>query len=326
MRVLVTGAAGRVGAATCEALLARGHNVVGYDLRSVQIAYDRFAAITGSLEDAPALHQACTDVDVVLHLGAFMSWDPRDQARVFSSNVTGTLNTLAAAAGNEVDRFVFASTGEVYPDRNPAYLPIDEQHPRLPTSSYGLSKLMAEQAVDFYQRCHKLETVILRFSHTQDATELLDPHSFFSGPRFYLEAKIRQQRDLGHSAAVRMLESLDTGAEKLVVSCDESGRPYRMGICDTRDTVQGILQAMTSDVAVGEAINLGPPSAVSFEEAAAQLQQATGLDVVRVNLPGPAVYYDTNIEKARRLLRFEPEWTFAAMVEDGLSRRFADAV
>ena len=98
---------------------------------------------------------------------------------------------------------------------------------------------MAEEAVDFYHRCYGLGTVILRFSHTQDATELLDPNSFFSGPRFYLKAKIRQQRDFGNIAVVGALESLDTGKNKLVVSCSEDGRPYRMGICDTRDTVKG---------------------------------------------------------------------------------------
>ena len=94
-----------------------------------------------------------------------------------------------------------------------------------------------------------------------------------------------------------------------------------MGICDTRDTVQGLLQALNSDAAVGEAINLGPPNAISFDEAVAQLQQATGLDALRINLSGPTVDYETNIEKARALLGFEPEWSFAAMVADGFSRR-----
>ena len=154
---------------------------------------------------------------------------------------------------------------------------------------------------------------------------MLDPNSFFSGPRFYRKAKVRRQRDFGNTATAHLLAPLDTGENKLVVSCSEDGRPYRMGICDTRDIVQGVIQALTSGAAVVEAINLGPPSAVSFDEVVAQLQPATGLDVVRVNLPGPTVDYVTNIEKARALLGFEPEWSFAAMVDDGLARQRAAA-
>lgn len=164
MRTLVTGAAGRVGTAKCEALLTLGHTVVGYDRRPARISHDAFTGITRSLEDATALREACIGVDAVLHISAFMSWAPGDRERLFNANVTGTLNALAAAVADRVGRFIFASTGEVYPDRSPAYLPINEEHPRRPTSPYGLSKPMAEQAVEFHHRCHGLETVILRFS------------------------------------------------------------------------------------------------------------------------------------------------------------------
>ena len=80
--------------------------------------------------------------------------------------------------------------------------------------------------------------MILRFSHTQDASELLDPNSFFSGPRFYLHAKIRQQREFGNDRVAELLESYDDGDNKLVISCSKDGRAHRMGISDTRDTVR----------------------------------------------------------------------------------------
>src|SRR5690606_28085435 len=111
-------------------------------------------------------------------------------------NVRGTFNLLRAASKAGVGRFVFASSGEVYPELNSVYLPIDEAHPTHPTSMYGLSKLLGEEMVQNFARRTGLPYAILRFSHTQSAEELFDPNSFFSGPRFYVNAKLRQLRRL----------------------------------------------------------------------------------------------------------------------------------
>ena len=72
-------------------------------------------------------------------------------------------------------------------------------------------------------------------------SELLDPASFFSGPRFFLQPKIRQQEGFGNTAVVAALRAIDDGQEALVLSRNEAGRPFRMHITDTRDMVAGIL-------------------------------------------------------------------------------------
>lgn len=321
MKILVTGSSGRIGRAVVEVLLKREYQVVGFDLQPSFISHAGFTSIASDFSDTSALAQACAGVDAVLHLGALMSWKKEDLQRIFDANVNGTLNVLAAAVENGAKKFVFASSGEVYPDRNPEYLPIDEKHPAKPTSPYGLSKLMSEEAVRFYERAYKLPSVILRFSHTQDAPELLDPNSFFSGPRFYLHAKIRQQREFGNDRAAELLESYDDGENKLVISCSENGRAHRMGISDTRDTVAGVIGALDSDAAAGEVFNLAPPSATSFDHAVDCLQSLTGLASVRINIPGPDLYYESDCEKAKDLLGYQPEWTFSRMVDDAASQR-----
>jgi len=180
MHVLVTGSAGRVGRRVVELLLARGDYVTGLDLRSLDRQHDRYAGVVGDVADDGAISRAMRGAEAVLHLGAFMSWLPRDAQRVYDANATATFRLLRAAADARVTRFVLASTGEVYPEARAKYLPVDEDHPLEPVSAYGLSKLVAEQMVAYVHRARGLPYVILRLSHTQDASELLDPSSFFS--------------------------------------------------------------------------------------------------------------------------------------------------
>jgi UDP-glucose 4-epimerase len=195
MRILVTGSAGRVGRRVVDLLRHRGDDVTGFDLVPLGRADAGYREVLASFDDAAAVARAMDGADAVLHLGAFMSWFPADAARVYAANATGTFELLAAAAKAKVRRFVLASTGEVYPEVRPRCLPLTEEHPREPLSVYGLSKRIAEEMTEFFARTQGLEYAILRFAHTQDARELTDPDSFFSGPRFFLRSKIRQQRE-----------------------------------------------------------------------------------------------------------------------------------
>jgi UDP-glucose 4-epimerase len=316
MNVLVTGSAGRIGRRVVAQLLARGDSVTGFDLRPLACEHAAYREVIGDFDAESAVERAIVGADAVLHLGAFMSWLTTDAARVYAANATGTFRLAAAAARAKVKRFILASTGEVYPEVRARYEPVDEVHPREPVSVYGLSKLVAEDIVAFFQRTQALPAVTLRFAHTQDAVELLDAGSFFSGPRFYLRSKIRQQRELGNLRAVAALAPHDDGSAKLLVQCGEDGRPYRMMIADARDIADGVLKALDSDRAVGQALNLGPDEPIRFDAAVALLADATGLPVVRVDMPGPAVDFATSNARARDVLGFRPRWTFAAMVAD----------
>ena len=222
MQVLVTGSAGRVGQRVVALLRARGDTVTGFDLKPLGGTDGGYREVIGAFDDPAAVARAIQGAEVVLHLGAFMSWMPADAGRVYAANATGTFHLLAAAAAAKVRRFVLASTGEVYPEVRPRYLPLDESHPREPTSVYGLSKLLAEEMTAFFHRTQGLPFVVLRFSHTQDARELADPASFFSGPRFFLRSKIRQQREFGNTRSLAVLEPLDDGTR-------EAAGPVRRG-------------------------------------------------------------------------------------------------
>ncbi len=316
MHVLVTGSAGRVGRRVVDLLLARGDSVTGFDLRPLARSHERYSEVVGDLTDAVAIAGAILRADAVLHLGAFMSWVPRDAQRVYDANATATFRLLQAAADAGVTRFVLASTGEVYPELRAKYVPVDEGHPLEPVSTYGLSKLLAEEMVTFFHRARGLPYVVLRLSHTQDASELLDPASFFSGPRFFLRAKIRQQRELGNARALAVLEPLDDGSEKHLVQCGEDGVPYRMMIADARDIAEGIVLALDAPRALNTMMNLGPDEPVSFDTAVSLLASRTRLSIVSARMPGQPVRYETSNARARDLLGFRPRYTFARMVQE----------
>ena len=319
MTILVTGSAGRIGRGLVKALLARGERVRGFDLHATGLAHPAYDEVIGDFANPAAADQALTGVRTVFHLGAFMSWLPGDQARLFAVNVEGTRVILDAAIRAGVRRLLFASSGEVYPEGAPCMLPIDEDHPLLPRSPYGLTKRLGEEMVAWAARSHGVESTILRFSHTQEASELLDPDSIFSGPRFFLHPRIRQQEAFGNAAAVACLRAVDDGRPALILARNEQGRPFRMMITDARDMIAGLLLALDTPACIGGTYNLGATDAFDFAEMLPRMAAGTGLPLHAVDLPGPGVFYETNNQRFREVTGFIPAFSPERMIEEALA-------
>jgi UDP-glucose 4-epimerase len=317
MRITVTGSQGRVGREVVRQLLTLGHEVTGVDIRAADPgapAATRF--VRTDLLDSEAAVSAVSGADIVVHLAAFMSWDLKDASRLFTANVQASFTLLSAVQAVGCAGLVVASSGEVYPEGAPQYLPIDERHPREPRSTYGLTKLLLEDMTWFFARAQGIAATVIRLPHTQDAVELLDPDSPFSGPRFFLRPKIAQQRAFGNDKVVSLLSELDDGSEQLLLSRGADGTPYRMPIADTRDTAAGIVAAVTRPQARGHAIALGPDQATDFAAVLPLMSEITGLRVADVRLPGPAVSYAVDISLARKLLGFTPRHDFGSMLRE----------
>ena len=319
--ILVTGSSGRIGRQVVGALLDQGRAVRGFDLRPSGRAEAGLPEVTGSLDDPAAVARATEGASDVLHLGALMSWAAEDVGAMHRANVEGTRLLLDAAAAAGVRRFVFASSGEVYPESAALHLPVTEDHPLRPNSPYGLTKLLGEELVRFHARQGRMETVILRFSHTQDAAELLDEESFFSGPRFFLRPRICQQERFGNAAVADLLRAADPGHRALVLARNAAGRPYRMQITETRDMVQGVLKALDHPAAAGGTFNLGATDPVDFADLLPRMAAITGLPVVTVDLPGAGVYYHTANMHIRDTLGYAPEWTIDRMLDEAARAR-----
>jgi UDP-glucose 4-epimerase len=188
-----------------------------------------------------------------------------------------------------------------------------------------MTKLLGEQMVRTTSEQSGIEHTILRFSHTQAADELFDPTSFFSGPRFYVNAKIRQLQSLPPSPAVdrtiAALQAVATEDEQHYISLDQNGIPFQMGMCDVRDMIQGVSLALTHERAAGETFNIGARSAFKFDEAVHHLAKYTGLPVAEVKLFTTSYRYETSVEKAIDMLGYEPQFDIFKMIEDASSHR-----
>jgi UDP-glucose 4-epimerase len=317
MRITVTGSQGRVGREVVRQLLALGHEITGVDLREPEPgapAATHF--VKTDLLDQETAASAVSGADIVVHLAAFMSWNPKDAGRMFTANVQASFTLLSAVRSAGRAGLVVASSGEVYPEGAPQYLPIDERHPREPRSAYGMTKLLLEDMTWFFARAYGIPATVIRLPHTQDAVELLDPGSPMSGPRFFVRPKIAQQRAFGNDKVVSLLSEFDDGSDQLLLTRGAAGEPYRMPIADTRDTAAGIVAAITRPEARGHTIALGPEEATDFATALPLMSEITGLRVIDVKLPGAAVSYTVDISLARRLLGFSPQHDFGSMLRE----------
>lgn len=165
MRLLITGGAGCLGSNLVERYLPQGHEILVIDnfatgRRETLSGIAGLELIEGSVADAALVEAAFARFRPthVIH-GAASYKDPGDWREDAASNITGTLNLLAAARRTGVARFVNFQTALCYgrPERVP--IPID--HPCRPFTSYGISKTAAE----FYILLSNLPFVSLRLAN-----------------------------------------------------------------------------------------------------------------------------------------------------------------
>jgi UDP-N-acetylglucosamine 4-epimerase len=171
MKILITGAAGFIGANLCEYMLEKGHTVIGLDNFATGHAYNlnefkehpNFSFIEGDIRDLATCIKATEKVDHVLHQAALGSV-PRSLLDPITSNevnVKGFLNMLEASKQNKVKRFVYAASSSTYGDSKA--LPKVEENIGKPLSPYAITKYVNELYADIYSSAYGMETIGLRY-------------------------------------------------------------------------------------------------------------------------------------------------------------------
>jgi UDP-glucose 4-epimerase len=326
MRVLVTGVTGRIGRNLATHLLERSYTVRGLavdgDPGLGRAVGQGVECITGDIRDEHACREAAEGCDAIVHLGALLKFGPDDNRELFEVNFGGLFNILEAArATGGLQRFVFASSDEVYPALLAKYLPIDETHPTEPYGFYGVTKLAGEDLVTLYGRAYGVPVSIARFALTVEPWEALTPEGAL-GRFFYASSMAPIVRNRAGAEAERELLRRQNGDENaLILPRDEAGVPYRLHFCDVRDLVRGIELLLTHPAAVGETFNLSGPAPISCEDAVHYIAERTGQRIVDIRIPGPTIRFAHSILKARSLLGYMPNCDLYATLDTALVQR-----
>ena len=158
MKILVTGATGKVGSRLAKRLAQRGDRVralVRDTTRAADLREVGIELALGDLLDADSLPAAVRGVDAVVHCAAFFRGATPEQAH--ATNDLGTQHLANAARSAAVKRFVFTSTGLVYGPNGGRLAREDD--PCAPTAAYPASKLAAER---FLLELEGLDVRVLR--------------------------------------------------------------------------------------------------------------------------------------------------------------------
>jgi NAD dependent epimerase/dehydratase len=302
--VAVTGAGGFIGSHLVERLLTDGHDVralvryvstssIGFLGPAREAWPERLRIDAGTVEDPGCLRDLLDSVDVVFHLAALggIPYSYVAPHHYVQTNVIGTLNVLEAARALGVGRMVSVSTSETYGTAQ--FVPITESHPVHAQSPYAATKASADQLVLSYQRSFGTPVVVVR------------PFNTF-GPRQSARAVIPAIVTQALTGDVVRLGSVAPRRDLTYVS----------------DTVNGMVLAGFAPGVEGEEINLGTGVSWAVGDIAAMV-------IERVN-PGARIEVDparlrpdasevmelvAGIDKARRLLGFEPTVPFARGLE-----------
>jgi uronate dehydrogenase len=158
-RILITGAAGKIGTMLRPRLARDGRVLRLLDLRPVDEPGAGEEVVVASVTDRAAMLAACAGVDAVLHLGGHSgeaSWSD-----TLADNIDGTYAVFDAARRAGVPRVVFASSNHAV-GFHPAGTPLpDYLFPR-PDTHYGVSKVAGEAIGSLFHDRYGLDVICLR--------------------------------------------------------------------------------------------------------------------------------------------------------------------
>jgi nucleoside-diphosphate-sugar epimerase len=226
--VAVTGSSGKLGRAVVGHLVEHGWDVVAFD----RVASPR-ADVVSSVVDLTDFGQAVealsgiddrhNHVDALVHLAAIPAPGLFPNAVTFANNITASYYVYSAAIRAGVRKIVWASSETVLGlpfDEPPPYVPVDEEYPPRPNSTYSLVKTLEEELARQLCRWHPdLSMIGLRFSNVMDPADYAKFPSYDADPwlrRWNLWSYI-DARD-GAQAVRLALDSDTVGADVFIIA------------------------------------------------------------------------------------------------------------
>jgi nucleoside-diphosphate-sugar epimerase len=230
VRIAVTGGSGKLGRSVVRRLNEDGHSVLNLDRagdRSPALAlvdlrdYGQVLDVILGLDDR---HQG---FDAIVHLAAIPAPGLVPDAATFENNMVSTYNVFQAARRAGIKKLVYASSETVLGlpfDVDPPYIPVDEEYPARPESTYSLVKHLEEQmAIEMTRWDPDLSITGLRFSN------VMDPEDYEDFPAFDADPKLRKWNLWGYidgrdgaQAVARALEYGKPGFEAFIIANEDT--------------------------------------------------------------------------------------------------------
>jgi nucleoside-diphosphate-sugar epimerase len=233
-RVVVTGGSGKLGRACVIELVAHGWDVVVFDRVRPEMLPEEVAAdvtfvpmdlvdYARVLDAMLGLEERYDQVDAVVHLAAIPAPGIAGDHETFMNNMSVTFNVFSAARRARVKNIVWASSETVLGlpfDTPPPYIPVDEDYPPRPESTYSLVKTLEEEMARHLCRWDPaLKMIGLRFSN------VMEPADYEQFPSFDADALLRKWNLWGYidardgAQAVRLaLEHGMTGTDVFIIA------------------------------------------------------------------------------------------------------------
>jgi len=317
-KILVTGAGGFIGFNLCNHLAKEGYRVIGVDLHYPEEVsrehHPGFQAQVGDFRNHSLMKGWLSGVDTVFHLASVHLQISRDQSAYWNINVHSLRTLLDIAAQSEVRRFVHVSSVGVY--GNLRQLPANEETTCKPQSIYGVTKLAGEAEVRKFSKETGFPVVIIR-------------PAWVYGPYCPRTLKIYKALQKGRFIMIGNGKNL---RHPLYIS----------------DMVEAFQLVMEANTAVGESFIIAGKEAITTNELVENFSKVMEFSPPKIRIPhwlGTAMawgiewvfslvriepplsrrtleFFDTNnafdITKAKRLLGFEPKFSFEEGLRDSV--------
>lgn len=250
-QILVTGAGGFIGSHLVEELVKLGYGVRAFvkynsfnswgwlDYVSGDVK-ENIDVFSGDIRDPYGVKKALRGCDAVIHLAALIAipYSYHSPDTYVDTNVKGTLNVLQAAKELGVRKVIHTSTSEVYGTAK--FVPITEDHSLQGQSPYAATKIAADQLAMSFHFSFDTPVVIIRPFNTY-------------GPRQSARAVIPA-----------IITQIASGQRKIKLGALHPTRDFNY----VKDTVQSFINALETDNAIGEIINIGSNYEISIAETA----------------------------------------------------------
>ncbi|GAC1374151.1 MAG: NAD(P)-dependent oxidoreductase [Pseudarthrobacter sp.] len=226
MKIAVTGGSGKLGRHVVRRLSDDGHQVLNLDRageRNPGLAIVDLRNYGQVLDVLLGLDDRHDGFDAVVHLGAIPAPGIIPDAATFENNMLSTYNVFQAARRAGIKKVVYASSETVLGlpfDVDPPYIPVDEEYPARPESTYSLVKHLEEQmAIQLTRWDPALRITGLRFSN------VMDPEDYERFPQFDADVTARKWNLWGYidgrdgaQAVARALEHGKPGFEAFIIA------------------------------------------------------------------------------------------------------------